>query len=1341
MKTVKKYSAALLTLAALFGVVLFTTHASETLPDSPEGLFISDYWLVGSERSGLTSYDYTFKAQVTNNGPDAKNVRAELVGWQNSVTVIEGELSFGDISVGEAAMSEDAFTIRVNRTIPFSEWELVFHFTTDADEPEPAGMFNWVNTWPGQQGSLADPIYAITARQFQSGDGNEVVKVDFSTFNSSSYIQTYFRADVQESGNPAITAADMRFVDNPTTGAVAPIDGTWNSGVFFNDAVLSSTYIGNVNYGNVSIVLSFNFNTFESEWEHRIAKWGSNGTVTTYQKINGMDTSSNAATHKLIASSGGALMLGYTTIDGHALVREVNPDTLVLGATLIDLPEVTFADLIYDNAENYIAVGRMLSATLNATVGVAFGKKGGVDFFYEIPEIPGMRSFTINYIIRDAADGNLIVVGTGIRNDDSRNHVFVAKTTSPTFVDFNWPPSEIEGWSQQFGPNNTASSDSNWAPYKVPDNAYVFYGWNDPRIFADRNIEGYNYVPTNSASPDFSVLAEGEWSSWVLDLSSLGYGTFYYVVIVPADNSPVPVVNVTIVRPAGSWMVGDPISFSVRLRNTEDFAITAPAALGCIKNADLTATCTPTEVGTYDISVSAAADPSVIDTLTVTVVKRVALSILPSSVSLEIGETQTFTVTKENTADFVLEDLPGMGCVKIDSSTVECTPTFWVAGRTRNVVVMANDYRSKTASASITVDALEDLPENFSITRGTGTTAATFNMIYVESGTYTRGRNARDDDEERGLPAPDQYETPAHEVTLSSYWILDREVTGGMRRAIDGTSTYAATTPLSNINWFDANAVACRLSTDTGRPFRLLSDAEWEFAARGGNVGKNDDFVYSGSNIASEVATYSGRGSLSAPTATGTSARKANQLGIWDMSGNAFEWVYDWIESYTSTPKVDPVSAFGMGNKTRRGGSTDEPAIYARVSRRAIRSREGGAGMGFRLGYGPLPPGMQTPCDAAASGYSQTIPEGDEFRDSRLVVSNDMVWVSSTTAADGSSIMGSNVLIARGDGAGALGSSRGSWFTVNDRVLYIVTANGAATSYPYYLFNLNEMTVITDPNGGLPTRFYRVPTYLLPNDPDEPVATGASLAELVALVPPENVLTREQLENPDTNIRDPRLIIGPDDQGRERRWFFDGNCCGGNHKYRFELRADGTAEFVVMDYNNGGTNGQSFDENVLATTGTSGYWFTTGNVGLHLYFPGTGSNRYFNYMYTVGERTSGTTASHMPPGPVHTHVSFQEYERGDFRIFNGIIRRFTTEARTPLQEKEVAGTSGTTNCTSGGTTARCNALVVPGSGIYNYEFQDTAWPYGYIVRPYSSMSGTSGNPVYTPDAYKWRSGQ
>jgi hypothetical protein len=95
-------------------------------------------------------------------------------------------------------------------------------------------------------------------------------------------------------------------------------------------------------------------------------------------------------------------------------------------------------------------------------------------------------------------------------------------------------PNELtddKGWTQFFGPGE-AANDANWAGYGIPATAYTYLGWNDPQIFVDHKIEGYEYVPFNLSS--FSGLKERQWSSWRLDLSSIGYGVFYYVVINPA---------------------------------------------------------------------------------------------------------------------------------------------------------------------------------------------------------------------------------------------------------------------------------------------------------------------------------------------------------------------------------------------------------------------------------------------------------------------------------------------------------------------------------------------------------------------------------------------------------------------------------------------------------------------------------------------------------------------------------------------------------------------------------------------------------------------------------------
>jgi hypothetical protein len=148
-------------------------------------------------------------------------------------------------------------------------------------------------------------------------------------------------------------------------------------------------------------------------------------------------------------------------------------------------------------------------------------------------------------------------------------------------------------------------------------------------------------------------------------------------------------------------------------------------------------------------------------------------------------------------------------------------------------------------------------------------------------------------------------------------------------------------------------------------------------------------------------------------------------------------------------------------------------------------------------------------------------------------------------------------------------------------------------------------------------------------------APSSTLEQLIAAVErdePERIVTAEQLANPDENERDTRLL-----PGAGKTWFMDGRCCGGNHKYRYHLEANGDAEFVVMDYDN------THKENILA----KGKWFTSGNIALHLKYEG----KYYNYLYTVGTRIQ-SFSEYMPAGPIYNHISFQEYERGDFRIFS-----------------------------------------------------------------------------------------
>lgn len=501
-------------------------------------------------------------------------------------------------------------------------------------------------------------------------------------------------------------------------------------------------------------------------------------------------------------------------------------------------------------------------------------------------------------------------------------------------------------------------------------------------------------------------------------------------------------------------------------------------------------------------------------------------------------------------------------------------------------------------------------PANFADT----VNGVAFNMVYVAGGSYTRGCD--------NCAEPDKiYETPSHKVTVDEYHIAPTEVTIAQWNAVMGGKKNAWESdkaPKIGVSWFDANNYACKLGQKTGRQYRLLTDAEWEFAARGGKDGIADKFKFSGSNNVNDVAWYSeNSGGKSHDVAT----KKPNKLGLYDMSGNSWEWVYDWLVAYTDADKVNPVQLTGSGNKTRRGGSYGEPADFARVSRRAIRSRDGAADMGFRLGMSTeLPPGMVSPCEAA--NPSAATCQGDKNRDCRLITTADEAWISD----DYTVVIGENSVAA----VSGFPNVSGQWYTLNNRSFNVVTKSGTKT-YAYYVFSEDELTMISD--DGIPYRLYRRAASEAKNKVSLPtVSNPKTLAQLIAAVEPERIVTDEQLAHPDTSVRDPRIAAASG-----YTWFFDGRCCGGNHKYRFHLDKSGDAEFVVMDYDD------THHENILA----KGRWFTVGNIGLHIVLNG----KYFNYLYTVGERTM-SFSEYMPAGPIFCHISFQSYERGDFRIFN-----------------------------------------------------------------------------------------
>ena len=489
-------------------------------------------------------------------------------------------------------------------------------------------------------------------------------------------------------------------------------------------------------------------------------------------------------------------------------------------------------------------------------------------------------------------------------------------------------------------------------------------------------------------------------------------------------------------------------------------------------------------------------------------------------------------------------------------------------------------------------------------------------MQRVEGGSFVMG--ATQDQYDRDIYT----NKPAHLVFLSPFYIAETEVTNRLWHAVMpekemlGPKGYP-THPVSFVTWNDAQEFVRRLDSITGYAFRLPTEAEWEYAARGG--AKSKGYRFAGANEADSVGwTYVVAGQWTHPVGR----KRPNELGLYDMSGNSWEWVYDWLIGYTEEAKTNPVQLTGSGNKTRRGGSYDEPEDFARVSRRAIRSRDGAAGMGLRLGLSTtVLDGMKEPCVAANPQATKC--DGSEYRDCRLITGEDEAWVGESAT-----------LLLQEDGAAAISGYpvvSGEWYTLNNRSLNIVSSKGVTTTYAYYVFSEDEITMIND--AGMPYRLYKKAKSESKSLPTIPTITNpTALEKLIEAVEPERFVTAEQLAHPDTTVRDPRIMA---DDGYT--WFMDGRCCGGNHKYRFHLSPNGDAEFVVMDYDD------TYKENILA----KGRWFTVGNIALHIMLNG----KYYNYLYTSGTRTF-SNSEYLPEGPIFCHISFQSYERGDFRIFS-----------------------------------------------------------------------------------------
>jgi formylglycine-generating enzyme required for sulfatase activity len=221
-------------------------------------------------------------------------------------------------------------------------------------------------------------------------------------------------------------------------------------------------------------------------------------------------------------------------------------------------------------------------------------------------------------------------------------------------------------------------------------------------------------------------------------------------------------------------------------------------------------------------------------------------------------------------------------------------------------------------------------------------------MVSVQGGTFTMGCT-----EEQGGDC-DSDEKPAHSVTVGNFQIGKFEVTQRQWKEIMGADNNPSylkgdDRPVEQVSWNDVQKFIKALNQKTGKKYRLPTEAEWEYAARGGNKSKGNK--YSGSNNLDEVAWYDGN---SGRKTNDVGTKSPNELGIYDMSGNVSEWVSDWYGDYSSGAQTNPAGPSSGSHRVLRGGGWISDAVSCRVSDRNDYSPDSwNDDVGFRLVLSP----------------------------------------------------------------------------------------------------------------------------------------------------------------------------------------------------------------------------------------------------------------------------------------------------------------------------------------------------------------------------------------------------
>jgi len=328
--------------------------------------------------------------------------------------------------------------------------------------------------------------------------------------------------------------------------------------------------------------------------------------------------------------------------------------------------------------------------------------------------------------------------------------------------------------------------------------------------------------------------------------------------------------------------------------------------------------------------------------------KKQGYATISKTLKINQNETTQISETLQNGLQVSIYSTPAGANLEIDGLSKGPTPFSGILSFGIHSIKITNNTKIVNESISVTQGGKTSWSFNVSETKDFTETIKGVNleMVFVKGGTFTMGSPTSEKD--RGS------DETQHQVTLSDFYIGKYEVTFEQYDAFCTATSRAKPSdrgwgrgkrPVIYVSWEDAKAYCGWLSSKTGEIYRLPTEAEWEYAARGGN--KSNGYKYSGSNTIGNVAWFADNSSSKTHS---VGQKTSNELGIYDMSGNVWEWCSDWYGDYSSGSQTNPTGATRGSSRVCRGGSWSD---YAQYCRSAYRGSNGPGHssryMGFRV--------------------------------------------------------------------------------------------------------------------------------------------------------------------------------------------------------------------------------------------------------------------------------------------------------------------------------------------------------------------------------------------------------